>query len=303
LTARILDGKKTAKEIRQELGTRVGALIGRGVTPRLAVILVGEDPASKVYVGNKSRSAREIGIDAFTREISASVSQGELEAIVQSLAHDPSVHGILLQLPLPKGLDPEPVVRCIPPDKDVDGLTPESVGELARGTPRFIPCTPFGIVELLHRSQVSIPGKHVVILGRSNLVGRPLANLLLMKGSRGDATVTVCHSRSTNLAELTRQGDILVAAIGQAEFVTQEMVKPGAIVVDVGINRVDDPAAPGKSRLVGDVDFERASQVAEAITPVPGGIGPMTVAMLLVNTVQAAESHVRTGDPTRLAIR
>lgn len=302
MTARILDGKKTAKEIRQELSTRVAALVERGVTPRLAVILVGEDPASKVYVGNKSRSAREIGIDAFTREISASVTQGELEAIVESLARDVTVHGILLQLPLPNGLDAEPVVRRIPPEKDVDGLTPENVGELARGTPRFVPCTPFGIVELLHRSNVSLPGKHVVIVGRSNLVGRPLANLLLMKGPRGDATVTVCHSRSANLAALTQQADILVAAIGRAEFVTADMVKRGAVVVDVGINRVDDPAA-GKSRLVGDVEFEGASKVAEAITPVPGGIGPMTVAMLLANTVQAAETHARIADPTRLAIR
>jgi methylenetetrahydrofolate dehydrogenase (NADP+)/methenyltetrahydrofolate cyclohydrolase len=301
VTAHILDGKRVAKEIREELALRVRALVERGVTPKLAVILVGEDPASKVYVGNKSRSAREIGIDAFTREVSATVTQGELETIVESLARDPSVHGILLQLPLPKGLDPEPVVRRIPVEKDVDGLTPLSVGELARGTPRFIPCTPYGIVELLDRSGVSIPGKHVVILGRSNLVGRPLANLLLMKGRRGDATVTVCHSRSENLAQLTRSGDILVAAIGRAQFVSADMVKPGAIVVDVGINRVDDPAT-GKSRLVGDVDFEGAAQIAQAITPVPGGIGPMTVAMLLANTVQAAESHARTGASTRLAV-
>lgn len=302
MTARILDGKKTAKEIRLELSVRVRALAERGAVPRLAVILVGEDPASKVYVGNKSRSAQEIGIDAFTREIAATVTQGELEAIVSSLANDPSIHGILLQLPLPGGLDPEPVVRKIPVEKDVDGLTPHSVGELARGTPRFVPCTPLGIVELLDRSAIAISGKHVVILGRSNLVGRPLANLLLMKGRRGDATVTVCHSRSERLTELTRQGDILVAAIGRAGFVTADMVKPGAVVIDVGINRVDDPAS-GKSRLVGDVDFEGAVQVAQAITPVPGGIGPMTVAMLLANTVQAAESYARIGDPTRLALR
>ena len=302
MTARILDGKKTAKEIREELAVRVRALIERGCTPRLAVLLVGEDPASKVYVGNKSRAAQEIGIDAFTREISATVTQGELEAIVASLANDASIHGILLQLPLPAGLDAEPVVRAIPVEKDVDGLTPLSVGELARGTPRFVPCTPLGIVELLDRSGIAISGKHVVIVGRSNLVGRPLANLLLMKGRRGDATVTVCHSRSERLAELTRQGDILVAAIGRARFVTADMVKPGAVVVDVGINRIDDPAT-GKSRLVGDVDFEAAVQVAQAITPVPGGIGPMTVAMLLANTVQAAETHARTDDPTRLALR
>jgi methylenetetrahydrofolate dehydrogenase (NADP+)/methenyltetrahydrofolate cyclohydrolase len=302
VTARILDGKKAAKEIREELSVRVRALAERGSTPRLAVVLVGEDPASKVYVGNKSRSAQEIGIDAFTREIAATVTQAELETIVASLANDPSIHGILLQLPLPAELDPEPVVRLIPPEKDVDGLTPLSVGELARGTPRFIPCTPFGVVELLDRSGITIPGKHVVIVGRSNLVGRPLANLLLMKGRRGDATVTVCHSRSERLADLTRSADILVAAIGKARFVTADMVKPGAIVVDVGINRIDDPAT-GKSRLVGDVDFEGAAQIAQAITPVPGGIGPMTVAMLLANTVLSAEFHARTGDNTRLALR
>ncbi|HET9886802.1 MAG TPA: bifunctional methylenetetrahydrofolate dehydrogenase/methenyltetrahydrofolate cyclohydrolase FolD [bacterium] len=302
MTARILDGKKAAKEIREELSVRVRALAERGSTPRLAVVLVGEDPASKVYVGNKSRSAQEIGIDAFTREIAATVTQAELETIVASLANDPSIHGILLQLPLPAGLDPEPVVRLIPPEKDVDGLTPLSVGELARGTPRFIPCTPFGVVELLDRSGITIPGKHVVIVGRSNLVGRPLANLLLMKGRRGDATVTVCHSRSEGLAEITRQADILVAAIGQARFVTAGMVKPGAVVVDVGINRIDDPAT-GKSRLTGDVDYEGAAQIAQAITPVPGGIGPMTVAMLLANTVLSAEFHARTGANTRLALR
>jgi len=301
VTARILDGKKTAKEIREELSVRVRALAERGATPRLAVVLVGEDPASKVYVGNKSRSAQEIGIDAFTREIAATVTQAELETIMASLASDPSIHGILLQLPLPSGLDPEPVVRLIPVEKDVDGLTPLSVGELARGTPRFIPCTPFGIVELLDRSGITISGKHVVIVGRSNLVGRPLANLLLMKGRRGDATVTVCHSRSEGLAEVTRQADILVAAIGKARFVTADMVKPGAVVVDVGINRIDDPAT-GKSRLVGDVDYEGAAQVAHAITPVPGGIGPMTVAMLLANTVLSAEFHARTGANTRLAL-
>jgi methylenetetrahydrofolate dehydrogenase (NADP+)/methenyltetrahydrofolate cyclohydrolase len=301
VTARILDGKKTAKEIREELSVRVRALAERGAPPRLAVVLVGEDPASKVYVGNKSRSAQEIGIDAFTREIAATVTQAELEAIMASLASDPSIHGILLQLPLPSGLDPEPVVRLIPVEKDVDGLTPLSVGELARGTPRFIPCTPFGIVELLDRSGITISGKHVVIVGRSNLVGRPLANLLLMKGRRGDATVTVCHSRSERLAEVTRQADILVAAIGKARFVTADMVKPGAVVVDVGINRIDDPAT-GKSRLVGDVDYEGAAQVAHAITPVPGGIGPMTVAMLLANTVLSAEFHARTGANTRLAL-
>ncbi len=289
----MLDGKETARAIQEELTVRVERLRRRGIVPRLVVILVGDDPASRVYVGNKNRQARAIGIEAETREIPASVSQAELESLVESLAADSSVHGILLQLPLPAALDAEPVVRKIPASKDVDGLTPQSVGELARGTPRFVPCTPLGVVELLDRAGIALNGKHVVILGRSNLVGRPLASLLLLRGPRADATVTICHSRSERIADIVRTGDVVVAAIGRAGFVTSDMVKPGAVVVDVGINRIDDPSRASGSRLVGDVDFAAVESVASAITPVPGGVGPMTVAMLLANTVQAAEQHAR----------
>jgi methylenetetrahydrofolate dehydrogenase (NADP+)/methenyltetrahydrofolate cyclohydrolase len=301
VSAKLLDGKATAQAIQEELRTRITQLHERRVRPRLVVILVGDDPASRVYVGSKERQARSIGIDAETRALSAQVSQAALESEVSALGRDPGVHGILLQLPLPSGLDSERVVRLIPPAKDVDGLTPENVGELARGTPRFVPCTPAGVVELMARAGVAIPGKHVVILGRSNLVGRPLASLLLLRGARGDATVTVVHSKSEGLAEIVRRGDIVIAAIGRARFVTRDMVKPGAVVVDVGINRIEDPAAPKGSRLVGDVDFDAVREIASAITPVPGGVGPMTVAMLLVNTVEAAERHARISDPTLAA--
>jgi methylenetetrahydrofolate dehydrogenase (NADP+)/methenyltetrahydrofolate cyclohydrolase len=291
MAARILDGKETARAVREELGARVARLAARGRTPGLVVLLVGEDPASQVYVRNKSTAAAKIGIRAETRQLEAAIPQARLEALVRDLGRDDSVDGILVQLPLPAPLDAERVVRCIAPDKDVDGLHPANVGDLARGTPRFAPCTPAGVVELLDRHDIGIAGRHVVIVGRSNLVGRPLASLLLLKGARGDATVTVCHSRSERMAEIVRSGDIVVAAVGRVNTVTADMVRPGAVVVDVGINRVDDPAAPGGTRLVGDVDYERVREVASWITPVPGGVGPMTVAMLLANTVQAAEAH------------
>ncbi len=301
MTAEILDGKRTAGEVRADLGDRVARLAAAGRPPRLVVVLVGEDPASRVYVRNKGRAARKIGMDAETREMSADVSQADLEALIDELGADPTVDGILLQLPLPEGLDADPVIRRIPLDKDVDGLHPGNVGDLARGTPRFAPCTPAGVLELLARYGLSVRGKHVVIIGRSNLVGRPLASLLLLKGDRGDATATVCHSRSERLAEIVRSGDIVVAAVGRPNVVTADMVRPGAIVVDVGINRIDDPDAPKGSRLVGDVDFEAVKEVASWITPVPGGVGPMTIAMLLANTVQAAEARETAGDvvPTR----
>ncbi|MAF26722.1 MAG: bifunctional methylenetetrahydrofolate dehydrogenase/methenyltetrahydrofolate cyclohydrolase FolD [Gemmatimonadota bacterium] len=291
MSARILDGKATAKEIRRELADRVATLKARGVTVRLDVVLVGEDPASRVYVGNKKRSARKIGMDARTHEVPADVSQAHLEEVVERLGADEAVHGILVQLPLPEGLDADRVIRRIPPSKDVDGLHPVNAGELARGAPGFVPCTPAGIVELLLRSGVETQGKHVVIVGRSNLVGRPLAMLLLAKGRGGDATVTICHSRTPELAEVVLRGDIVVAAVGRAGTVTADMVREGAVVVDVGINRVEDPAAPRGSRLVGDVDFDAVLPKAAWITPVPGGVGPMTVALLLQNTVLAAEAY------------
>jgi methylenetetrahydrofolate dehydrogenase (NADP+)/methenyltetrahydrofolate cyclohydrolase len=249
-----------------------------------------------VYVRNKARTATKLGIDAETLEVAATIPQGDLEALVDGLGTDPGVDGILVQLPLPDGLDPEPVIRRIPPEKDVDGLHPVNVGELARGTPRFAPCTPAGVLELLARNGVSVRGKHVVIVGRSNLVGRPLASLLLLKGERGDATVTVCHSRSEGLADVVRTGDIVVAAVGRPDTITADMVRPGAVVVDVGTNRIDDPTTERGSRLVGDVDFEAVKEVASWITPVPGGVGPMTIAMLMANTVAACEARERAGD-------
>jgi methylenetetrahydrofolate dehydrogenase (NADP+)/methenyltetrahydrofolate cyclohydrolase len=296
VAAKILDGKRTAAHLRDELAGRVAQLRARGVAPKLVVVLVGEDPASQVYVRNKSRSAGKIGIDAETRELPATIEQRGLEKIVVDLGRDPSVHGILVQLPLPDGLDAERVIRCIPPGKDVDGLHPVNVGELARGTPHFAPCTPAGVIVLLHRYEIPIAGRHVVIVGRSNLVGRPLASLLLLKGPRGDASVTVCHSRSQGLADIVRAGDIVVAAVGRPNTITADMVRPGAAVVDVGMNRIDDPSTSSGSRLVGDVDYEPVSEVAEWITPVPGGVGPMTVALLLANTVQAAEEHASIGN-------
>jgi methylenetetrahydrofolate dehydrogenase (NADP+)/methenyltetrahydrofolate cyclohydrolase len=296
MAAKILDGKQTAREVRQELGGRVERLAESFRAPRLAVVLVGEDPASRVYVRNKGRAAKRIGIDAETHELPATVSQETLEARIGELGADPGVDGILVQLPLPGDLDAERVVRRIPPEKDVDGLHPVNVGDLARGTPRFAPCTPAGVLELLDRHDIPIRGSHVVIVGRSNLVGRPLASLLLLKGDRGDATVTVCHSRSRDLAEIVRTGDVVVAAVGRPHTVTADMVKPGAVVVDVGINRIDDPTTESGSRLVGDVDFEAVREVASWISPVPGGVGPMTIAMLLANTVRAAEAHEGIGD-------
>jgi methylenetetrahydrofolate dehydrogenase (NADP+)/methenyltetrahydrofolate cyclohydrolase len=296
MTARILDGKETARRVRAELAERVAALARQGRPPRLVVVLVGDDPASRVYVRMKGKAAQRIGIDAETRRLDAGIAQEELESIVRELGRDDSVDGILVQLPLPESLDAERVVRCIVPEKDVDGLHPVNVGDLARGTPRFAPCTPAGVLELLARHDVELTGRHVVVLGRSNLVGRPLASLLLRKGAGGDATVTVCHSRSKNLAEIVRSGDVVVAAIGRASTVTADMVREGAIVVDVGINRVDDPAAEKGYRLVGDVDYDAVRERASWITPVPGGVGPMTVAMLLANTVQAAEAHASSHD-------
>jgi methylenetetrahydrofolate dehydrogenase (NADP+)/methenyltetrahydrofolate cyclohydrolase len=298
MAARILDGKRTAKEVRAKLKERIARLAAAGRPPRLVVVLVGEDPASQVYVRNKNRSATKIGIEAETRELPATTSQAELEALIDTLGADPGVDGILVQLPLPAGLDAERVIRRLPPEKDVDGLHPINVGDLARGTPRFAPCTPAGVLEILARHDIPVRGKHVVIVGRSNLVGRPLASLLLLKGEGGDATATVCHSRSERLPEIVRTADIVVAAVGRPDTITADMVKPGAVVVDVGMNRIDDPATESGTRLVGDVDFEGVKDVASWITPVPGGVGPMTVAMLLANTVQAAEARERAGDLT-----
>ena len=288
MTARILDGAALAQAIRTEVAQDVVRLAATGRTPGLAVVIVGEDPASQVYVRAKGKACVEAGMQSETLTLPASTSQADLLAIVDRLNADPAVHGILVQLPLPKGLDEREVLLRIDPRKDVDGFHPVNVGKVAIGDPTgFRPCTPYGVQEILVREGITTSGAHAVILGRSNIVGRPMASLLLGTGPGGDATVTVCHSRTRDLPAITRMADILVVAIGRPEFVTADLVKPGATVIDVGINRVNDPAAARGYRLAGDVAFTDASRVAGAITPVPGGVGKMTIAMLLRNTVQA----------------
>jgi len=290
MPAKILDGKSLAASIRVDLKKKVDALVRRGVKPGLAVILAGDDPASKVYVRNKTRACEEVGVRSQQVDYPASVTQEELIGRIRKLNADPAVHGILVQLPLPKQIDTNRVLHAIDPRKDVDGFHPENVGKVAGGDATgFRPATPYGVQQLLIRSGVETKGAHAVIVGRSNIVGRPMAALLLQDGPGGNATVTVCHSRTRNIDEITRQADILIVAIGKPEFVTGSMVKHGAVVIDVGVNRVDDPSKKQGYRLVGDVKFEEAQQVASAITPVPGGVGPMTITMLLYNTVQAAK--------------
>ncbi|MBU1230032.1 MAG: bifunctional methylenetetrahydrofolate dehydrogenase/methenyltetrahydrofolate cyclohydrolase FolD [Proteobacteria bacterium] len=281
----LLDGKATAQSIRTELSAEVAALAPRlGRAPGLAVILVGQDPASQVYVRNKERACAEVGIASFAHQLPASAAQSELEELISRLNDDGRVDGILLQLPLPKGLDSLALLERIAPHKDVDGFHPQNMGRLAQGLPGFAPCTPAGVIELLRRYDLPTQGKHAVVVGRSNIVGRPLSIMLSQPGRFGDATVTLCHSRTPDLAEQCRRADFVFAAIGKPRFVTCDMVKPGAVVVDVGINRVEEG-------LVGDCDFEILCTTASAMTPVPGGIGPMTIAMLLRNTVQAYKAH------------
>ena len=283
---KLIDGKSTAAEIRAELATQVASLGVEGVMPGLAVILVGDNPASLSYVTAKERACAEVGIRSFPHHLPTTTTQEELLALIARLNADPAVHGILVQLPLPKGFDEDAVLLAISPDKDVDGFHPLNAGRMMLGQQALLPCTPHGICVLLERAGVRVAGRHVVVVGRSNIVGKPLANLLLQKGA--DATVTVCHSRTPDLAEHTRHADILVVATGRPNTVTADMVKDGAVVVDVGVNRIPDATKKRGYRLVGDVDFEGVAPKASAITPVPGGVGPMTIAMLLANTVEAA---------------
>lgn len=279
----IIDGKKTAAEIRAQLRGKTAAFEEKyGQKVGLAVVLIGEDPASQVYVRNKIRGCEEAGIRSFAHYLPADVTQAEAEELVRALASDDAVHGILVQLPLPRHLNADKILACIPADKDVDGFSAENIGRLARNEECTVACTPLGVMELLRRYGVEPRGKRAVVIGRSNIVGRPMALLLL----NADATVTICHSRTVNLAEECARADILVAAIGKPNFVTADMVKEGAVVIDVGINRVD-------GKLVGDVDFAAVSQKASLITPVPGGVGPMTIAMLLQNAVSCAERAMR----------
>src|SRR5215213_10716727 len=278
--AKILDGKAVAAEIRSEVAAEVAELTSCGIPVRLDVVLVGEDPASATYVRMKQKDCAEVGIESVAHRFPASMSQKELATLVERLNEDPAVSGFFIQLPLPDGLDPVPLISRIDPAKDVDGLSPESAGRLAVGLPSLLPCTPHGIIRLLKRNGVELAGREAVVVGRSNLVGKPLSQLLL----RGDATVTVCHSRTRDLPEVTRRGDILVVAAGRREMVGAEHVKEGAAVVDVGIHRRDG------ANLVGDVRFEEVEPKAAWISPVPGGVGPMTRAMLLHNALQAART-------------
>ena len=288
--ARLLDGKAVAAAVRAEVAEGAAEFTAaHGRRPTLRVVLVGDHPASRSYVTAKARAAAEAGIDAETLEQPADLTQGDLLALLDTLNADPAVDGILVQLPLPGSIDEAAVIRALDPAKDVDGFHPINVGWLSLGEPSLQPCTPAGIVEMLRRSDIETRGAHAVVLGRSNIVGKPMASLLVQKGV--DATVTVCHSRTRDLADVTRQADILIAAIGRPEFVTADMVRPGATVIDVGINRVEDATRERGYRLVGDVEFDAVAEIAGAITPVPGGVGPMTIAMLLANTLQAARSR------------
>jgi methylenetetrahydrofolate dehydrogenase (NADP+)/methenyltetrahydrofolate cyclohydrolase len=283
MPATLLDGKALAQTMQAEIAAQVAERVAAGKSrPGLATVLVGDDPASHQYVRSKRRACEKVGIVSIHHELPASTSQAELLALVERLNADPAVHGILVQLPLPKQIDEAAVIRAIDPAKDVDAFHPETVGLLTAGHPRFLPCTPHGIQQLLVRNNVPTAGAHVVIVGRSNIVGKPLALLLMQKWSGGNATVTVAHTATRNLAALTRTADIVIVAIGRPKFLTADMVRPGAVVVDVGSNRLSD------GTWCGDVDFAAVSQVAGAITPVPGGVGPMTITMLLHNTLRAA---------------
>jgi 5,10-methylene-tetrahydrofolate dehydrogenase/methenyl tetrahydrofolate cyclohydrolase len=291
MTATLIDGKAIAAKVRAEVAegaTRLWA--ERGIRPGLAAVLVGDNPASQTYVRMKRKACAEVGIESFGFELPATASQQEVETLVRELNERADVHGILVQLPLPAGLDEEAVLSAVGLNKDVDGFHPMNMGRLAQKgrEPLFVPATPAGCIRLLEETGVKLSGANAVVLGRSNIVGMPVALLLV----RADATVTICHSRTKNLPDVVRSADVLIAAVGRAQMVKGDWIKPGAVVIDVGTNRIDDPSAKSGSRLVGDVDFDQAVQVASAVTPVPGGVGPMTIAMLLQNTLRAAVSGV-----------
>jgi len=285
----LIDGRSIAEKVYVDLRREIADLKSKGVTPGIAVVLVGDNPASRTYVRSKDKMSRELGLHSVKLELPASTTQSELLARVEELNRDPKVHGILVQSPPPKQIDEAAIVRALDPRKDVDGFHPLNVAKLAMGDPTgFVPCTPLGVQRLLIESKIDIAGAHVVVLGRSMIVGKPVALLLMQKAKGGDATVTVAHSRSKNLEEITRSADILIAAIGRAHFVKADHVRDGAVVIDVGINRMDDKTNERGYRLVGDIAFDEVAPKAKAITPVPGGVGPMTIAMLMSNTVKAA---------------
>jgi methylenetetrahydrofolate dehydrogenase (NADP+)/methenyltetrahydrofolate cyclohydrolase len=290
----LIDGREIAARLQAELTDHVRGLKSRGIQPGLAFVRVGEDPASKVYVGRKEKTCAQLGILSETHVLPESASESELIALLARLNEDARIHGVLVQAPLPKHIRSERVYSTVLPQKDVDGFHPVNMGKLLLGdTGGFVPCTPAGIQELLVRSKVPVSGSEVVVIGRGNIVGKPMAALLCQKGAGANATVTICHSGTRDIKDHCRRADILIAAMGVAEFVKADMVKPGAVVIDVGVNRVQDPAAPNGSRLVGDVDFARVQPIAGKITPNPGGVGPMTIAMLMKNTVRAAETAAR----------
>ena len=291
MTAKIIEGTKIAEEIREELKVRVERLREKGVTPGLVMVRVGEDPASVSYVRAKSKASEELGIYSETIVLPEDAKEEEVLAKVEELNRDPRFHGILVQLPLPKHIDSDKVLNAIEPRKDIDGFHPVNVGRLLIGEPYFLPCTPHGVQQLLLRSGYDPGGKHVVICGRSNIVGKPLMAILVQKKKGANATVTVCHTGTRDLAAVTREADILIVAMGSPKAITADMVKDGAVVIDVGVNRIPDATKKSGYRLVGDTDFDAIKEKAEAISPVPGGVGPMTVTMLMVNTVRAAEEQ------------
>jgi methylenetetrahydrofolate dehydrogenase (NADP+)/methenyltetrahydrofolate cyclohydrolase len=295
MTTKILDGKVISEQIRGEIRGRVDALRARGVVPGLGVVLVGQDPASRSYVTAKERACAETGLHSAEIALPATTGLPEVLDVVRAFNRDPAIHGILVQLPLPNSAYEREVLETVDPDKDVDGFHPVNVGRMLLGLPSFWPCTPHGVLQILSRSGIPISGAHVVIVGRSHIVGRPLANLLTQKGSLGDATVTLCHTRTRDLAHHTLQADIVVAAAGRPGTIRADMVRPGAVVIDVGVNRIPDASRKSGMRLVGDADYDGLLGRASAITPVPGGVGPMTITMLLQNTVESAERHCAAG--------
>lgn len=289
MTAELILGKEVSQEIYGELEARIAALKEKGVTPGLGVVLVGEDPASQTYVRMKGKKCEELGMRSETVILPESTTQSELLVKVDELNNDPGIHGFLIQLPLPDHIDEQAVINAIDPSKDVDCFHPSNVGRMLIGDPDFMPATPAGVQQMLIRSGIETEGKHVVVVGRSNIVGKPMAAMMMQKAKGADSTVTVVHSRTKDIASYTREADILIVAIGKAGFITEDMVKKGAVVMDVGTNHIPDSSKKSGTRLVGDVDFEKVKEKASAITPVPGGVGPMTICMLMVNTVHAAE--------------
>jgi methylenetetrahydrofolate dehydrogenase (NADP+)/methenyltetrahydrofolate cyclohydrolase len=292
MAAEVISGKEIAETMREEIKEEVARLTEKGTTPGLGVVLVGDDPASASYVRAKEKACDKAGIYSDDNKLPEDTSEEELLSIVDRMNEDPKIHGILVQLPLPKHIDEEKVLLRINPEKDVDGFHPYNVGKMMLGQDAYLPCTPHGVVQILNRSGVEVKGAHAVIVGRSNIVGKPLANLLLQKVEGRNATVTVCHSATKDMGALTRQGDIVIAAAGKPNMITADMVKEGAVVIDVGVNRVEDSSKKKGYRLVGDVDFDAVTEKASKITPVPGGVGPMTITMLLYNTLESARRHM-----------